>query len=245
MSSFGARAVVGREVRRIVGQLTRTMLRWRLRDRWSPSPQRLASRVYPDYAAYVKHQRTKFDAMRHRSLRNHDSRFYDALRSRLRSLPHALHGKSVLCLGARQGSEVRAFIDAGAFALGVDLNPGRDNRYVVSGDFHALQFAAGTVDVVYTNALDHAFDLDRILDEVRRVLATGGLFIAEVGPGSEEGGQPGFYESLVWPHVAELIRRMADRGFELECRSRFEHPWPGEQLVLRARVPSDAISSVS
>ena len=55
------------------------------------------------------------------------------------------------------------FIDHGAFAVGIDLNPGRDNRWVVIGDFHALQYADASVDVVYTNSFDHVFELERVL----------------------------------------------------------------------------------
>ena len=49
--------------------------------------------------------------------------------------------RTVLCLAARIGTEVKAFLDLGCFAIGIDLNPGTDNRYVVHGDFHDLQFA--------------------------------------------------------------------------------------------------------
>jgi len=79
------------------------------------------------------------------------------------------------------------FIDHGVFAVRIDLNPGRDNRRMVVGDFHALQYADASVDVVYTNSLDHAFELERVLAEVRRVLKPEGTCLVEVGLGTEEG----------------------------------------------------------
>ena len=44
----------------------------------------------------------------------------------------------------------------------------------------ALFLANGSIDFVYSNSLDHAFELARVLSEIARVLKTGGAFIAEV-----------------------------------------------------------------
>jgi hypothetical protein len=60
-------------------------------------------------------------------------------------------GRTVLCLAARNESE--AWTDADFLAIGIDLNPGENNRFVVVGDFHALQFRDGVFDVVFTNSL--------------------------------------------------------------------------------------------
>lgn len=157
---------VGRAVRRIGAQVRKALLRFRLGHKWEMTESGFARRVYPDYRTYIVHQRTKFDAARSDFVRRHDERFYTALSERLSGLPYALAGRSVLCIAARQGTEVRAFIDRGAFGIGIDLNPGRDNPYVVAGDFHALQYADGSVQVVYTNSLDHAYELDRVISEI-------------------------------------------------------------------------------
>jgi len=50
-------------------------------------------------------------------------------------------------------------------------------------DFLALPFPDGTFDCVYAdNVLEHAFDVDATLAEVRRVLADGGTLIAAIPP---------------------------------------------------------------
>jgi SAM-dependent methyltransferase len=219
----------GRETRRIVAQARKLVIRARIGQRWQSSDQGFTRRVYPDYETYLSHQRTKLDALRRRSVEVHDRRFYAGLSERLRDLPFPLAGRSVLCLAARQGTEVRAFSDQGAFAVGIDLNPGRGNRYVVVGDFHALQFHDRSVQLVYTNSLDHAFDLERILAEVHRVLADDGHLLAEVG--RPEGR--GFYESLSWSSVDDLLERMEAGGFALERRGSFDLPWEGDQLLLK------------
>lgn len=211
------------------------MIHRRIGQHWETDGKGFQHRRYPDYETYVEHQKTKFSALRSKSVINHDKRFYEALSDRLTHGAEDWSGRSVLCLAARQGTEVRAFIDQGAFALGIDLNPGPSSRYVVHGDFHALQFADDSVDCVYTNSLDHAYELDKILTEVRRVLRPGGLFVVEANTDSDSGatGQ-GPYEAMIWDDADALLTQLEATGFALRSRSSFESPWPGRQLVLTA-----------
>lgn len=225
----------GRAFRRIGAQIRKTLLRFRIGQQWEQTADGFSRRVYPDYDTYLAHQKTKFDAARGQFVRRHDERFYDALSARLDALPFDVRGRSVLCIAARQGTEVRAFIDRGAFAVGIDLNPGRENRYVVTGDFHALQFSDGSVQVAYTNSLDHAFDLDRVLGEIRRVLAPDGVLIAEVNGGEDQPSDAGFYESSSWSGIEDIRARIERCGFDLEHRATFTIPWTGELLLMRRR----------
>ncbi|HUT89557.1 MAG TPA: class I SAM-dependent methyltransferase [Thermoguttaceae bacterium] len=78
----------------------------------------------------------------------------------------------VLCLGARYGEEVAGFRTLGYEAIGVDLVPYPD--LVIEADFHALPFADGTVDLIYSNAVDHVFDMPAFAAEICRVLRPGG-----------------------------------------------------------------------
>ncbi|MEJ2503933.1 MAG: class I SAM-dependent methyltransferase [Gemmatimonadota bacterium] len=223
------------DVRRLYWQGRKVLLHTRIGEKWVESHGGFRQRDYPDYATYAAHQKTKFSALRSKSVMNHDERLFDALVQRLEALDHRFHRRSVLCLAARQGSEVRAFIEQGAFAVGIDLNPGPENRYVVVGDFHALQFADGSLDYVFTNSLDHAFDLDRILAEVRRVLRNDGAFIVEANTSDDDGdgAHAGPYEATVWEDLGPLVDRIQGFGFEIEHRQPFRLPWPGEQLVFR------------
>ena len=97
-------------------------------------------------------------------------------------LPGALRGRNVLCVGARAGGEVRAFRSLGAFAVGIDLYPAeRGNAtLVLRGSAHALQFADASVDVLFTNVMDHIPDLSAFTAEVARVLKPNGILLAEV-----------------------------------------------------------------
>ena len=119
-----------------------------------------------------------------------------------------LKDKNCLCLGARSGAEVKALIDLGNKAIGIDLEPGTKNEYVQKGDFHNLQFKDQEFDVVYTNAFDHVFDLDKALQEISRVLKDDGYFILEIVAGYEEGGWPGDHESAYWAKAEDFVKEV-------------------------------------
>jgi hypothetical protein len=105
----------------------------------------------------------------------------------------------------------------GYFAVGIDLNPGERNPHVLPGDFHRIVFPTGSVDAVYTNALDHVFSLEQLVGEVQRLLRPGGIFVADLELGSEEGFVPGEYEAVMWRDHGRLIDQIkALGGFEVE-----------------------------
>ena len=177
-----------------------------------------ARRRYASYDEYVAHQASKLDKIAPRLHEKEDEDFAE-FRRRF-AMCAALDGaRSVLCLGARLGTEVRALHDLGYFAVGIDLNPGERNPYVLPGDFHQIVFPDGAVDAIYTNALDHVFSLERVVGEVARLLSRGGIFIADLELGSEEGFVPGEYEAAMWRDHEALIERIKTLGrFEVAPR---------------------------
>lgn len=199
-------------------------------ERWNTQGEPFQKRSYDSYEAYLEHQQAKLET---HDFGSYDDEFRTALRERLAALDLDWQGRSVLCLAARIGTEVKAFLDLGAFAVGVDLNPGEKNRYVVHGDFHDLQFAAGSVDVVYTNSLDHAFDVERIAKEVFKVLKPDGCFVVEAVQGRDQGVNPGFFESFFWKNIDELVHVFEKAGFTVSRRTPITRPWPGEQICFR------------
>ena len=93
---------------------------------------------------------------------------------------HHFKGKSVLCVGARLGGEVRGFMQLGALAIGYDFNPGKRNAWVVYGKGAPMQFANQTFDYVFTNIIDHITNLTSYFAEVHRVLKHLGIYIMAV-----------------------------------------------------------------
>lgn len=168
-------------------------------------------RNYPSYDAYVSKQAGKLERQG-AAIAGWSKRNGKQLEQMLPSLDILQPGASVLCLGARLGFEVEAFIALGCFAVGVDVNPGSIgkfgfSKYVVYGDFHQLQFANDSVDIVYTNSMDHAFDPLKLRSEVVRVLKLGGHLIIETTQGTEEGRRKVTdpYDCITWRTSADFI----------------------------------------
>ncbi len=182
--------------------------RFKAGDDWEHGA--LSRRVYGSYQQYLDHQRSKLPNIQEKL----EARAGEAVQNfRLRFEMVALKpASSVLCLGARLGHEVMAFIDLGHFAVGIDLYPGEGNRHVVTGDFHQLVFADHSVDCVYINSLDHILELDLFLAEVNRVLKPDGVFIADIVRGYEEGFYAGKYEALHWPTTVAFANEIVRVG---------------------------------
>ncbi len=188
-------------------------------------------RDYVSYEQYLSHQRAKLALKRDR-IAQHDREFEHVLHDRLQRSGIPLQGTNVLCLGARLGGEVRAFQRLGAFAVGIDIEPGEKNPYVLHGDFHHLQFATQSVDVIYCNALDHAFDLTQIASEVDRVLKPDGTLILELSC-----EKPTDFESIDTSDSTPILAPFR-RYFriEREQRARNETSFVGDAVeVLRCR----------
>jgi SAM-dependent methyltransferase len=235
-----SQSLLSRVVRRAARFGEYIWLRSRVGRRWITSSRTgLQKREYRSYGVYLEHQKAKLQRV---DLTDYDQRFRNALRERLLLRRAELKGSKVLCLAARLGTEVKAFNDLGCFAVGIDLNPGTDNKWVVYGDFHDLQFGDGSVDLVFTNSLDHLFDPERYLSECKRVLRPGGRFIAEIMRGTRENGRPRFFESFWWDSVNDVIALFERNGFAAKSREIFDVPWPGEHVIFEltgASVPDN------
>jgi SAM-dependent methyltransferase len=179
-------------------------------DAWQHD-QDISVRRYNSYEDYVAHQRSKLANVEHLLVETGEERVAK-FRRRFELLTELPPHASVLCLAARLGHEVEAFIALGHFAIGIDLNPGTGNRHVVTGDFHALAFADDSVDCVFTNSLDHVFDLAKITSEISRVLKPGGYFVTELFGGYEEGFVAGDYEATHWRTAQGFGEKLAALG---------------------------------
>jgi SAM-dependent methyltransferase len=184
-------------------------------------------RVYANYQDYLRRQQAKLDFL---DLSRYETEYQRLLNERLAGVDGLKKGAAVLCLGARLGAEVRAFQDCGCFAVGLDLNPGKQNRYVLHGDFHEIQFPRESADIIFSNSLDHVFALERFIAEIRRVLKSGGLLILETMKGRAEGVSPDPYASLWWNSVDDVVALFSRHSFKAVQRTAFAVPWPGELL---------------
>lgn len=90
-------------------------------------------------------------------------------------------GWKALCLGARLGEEVRALKELGVDAIGIDLVPCPPD--VIEGDFQHLEYPDQSFDIVYSNSIDHSFDMEKLFSEAYRVIKHKGFLILDIFPG--------------------------------------------------------------
>jgi len=190
--------------------LQRTKKREFAGDDWNRMAGGIFVRKYESYQDYTRHQWNKLEELGGqafvdpaRAIQMFARRFADvSLKDNSR----------ILCLGARCGEEVQALRALGHFAVGIDLNPGKDNEYVLNGDFHDLRFSSGSVDTVYTNCLDHALDIDKIMTEIARVLRPDGRFLINIVYGYKQGYTVGKHDTMHWPTAKEFAEVLAKSG---------------------------------
>ena len=76
------------------------------------------------------------------------------------------------------------------------------------------------IDLVYCNAIDHAFNMDGFFEEQCRVIRPGGYALYEVIPGMK--GE--IFEAVEWASDAALFRKLLDY-FEKVVRVETETHW--------------------
>lgn len=200
----------------------------------------IRSRDYVDYDEYLVHQRQKLDEVlklggffENATVDAMRRRFFRRFRHLVKLLPrHA----EILCAGARQGTEVEVLRELGfSNTYGIDLNPGPANELVRTGDFHRLDAEDSSLDLVYSNSLDHAFDLDRLLAEHRRVLKDKRYALYDL-PVDQEGGPA---EALAWRDDRVIFAALLAR-FERVIRVETDAGW---RWILLQKVESDGVDS--
>ena len=212
----------------IIGYLSRKKYDWAEDESGA-----IKKKKYSSYNEYLRQQKYKLEEIKDSWLPDYDKKYHIALLERLKGQGHVSADSNVLCLAARLGTEVRSFLDMGCFAIGLDLNPGENNKYVVHGDFHNIQFPKSSTDIIFSNALDHAFDIKKLIVEIKRILRPEGLLILELSKGEHEGYTPGYYEAITWKKIDDLLKFFLDDGFSILSRVDFEYPDPGQHVTLK------------
>ncbi len=90
------------------------------------------------------------------------------------------NGGSVLCVGCRNALELDRFRARGfGDVVGIDIFSQRDDIQVM--DMHEMTFPNDSFDVVYaSHALEHSYDVGRVVDEIVRVGRDGAVVGLEV-----------------------------------------------------------------
>jgi len=211
-----------------------------------PSTEGLVKRQYASYEEYAVHQRQKLEEILRSGtgfpnavVAAHRRRFYQRFRNLIpRLAPDAI----IVCLGARQGTEVEVLRELGfRNAYGIDLNPGPGNKLVREGDFHEIDAPDSSVDLVYSNSLDHTFDLDRFFTEHQRVLKPDGFALYDIHKAYQPGEKAPF-ESTLWTRP-EVVVRQTLHHFQTLLMLETAGDWTW--LLLHRPLPILAVSSHS
>jgi len=129
--------------------------------------------TYDEYIAMqVKHIRTLYRTIERSACRNDDISLIKV------TFPWA---KKVICVGARDKSEVDAFTEADFEATGIDVYSASDKIQIV--DMHKLSatFLHHEFDIAYmSHSLEHSYDPVMVLNEVKNVCSMGCFIIVPV-----------------------------------------------------------------
>ena len=100
-----------------------------------------------------------------------------------RNYKYLQNKNNALCLGARTGQEVKALIDLGIKAIGIDLV--EFLPYTIKGDIHNLKYKESEFDLVFTNIMDHALYPDKFCKEIQRICKNDGIIIIHLKLGDD------------------------------------------------------------
>ncbi len=147
---------------------------------------------------------------------------YDFLLDFIRFEKHIPQGGKVLCLGARFGEEVLAFRRLGYDAIGIDLWAD-EGDLVIKGDWNDLPFE-NEFDVIYTNSIDHAWDIEEMIQEIEKALKSIGKVIIALDQAHTNAdteieakfADPTRYEAMLWNSNKDVIDAFV--GFDLKAK---------------------------
>jgi len=152
----------------------------------------------------------------------------------------AVDGARILCIGCRNGYELDRFRSLGYDAVGIDLFSQRQDILVM--DMHELAFDDDSFDAVYaSHSLEHSYDLDRVLSEIRRVARDGAVVAIEV-PVRHKGSDADLIEFSGLDDLRERLRPLSTdalSGEEHEARTEANAQGSAvARLLLRVEKPA-------
>jgi len=185
------------------------------------------------YQNYLMHQKFKFDFYKKPLDDNFEDQtniFFDNFKNIKTKYKDK---KYTLCLGARTGAEVNAFRKLNFFSIGIDINYPKNSPYVVFGDFHNLQFPNESFDIVYSNCIDHTYDLNKFVNEAKRVCKKDGLIIFDLQKGKQDGERYNFgnFEALGWTNTDIIIKKICENDLSVVSKENISKDY--FQVVLK------------
>ena len=128
---------------------------------------------------------------------------------RIEDIIHLKHffpdSKSVLCIGARDDSEIQTFIDAGYEAKGIDIC--RETNLITKMDMADLTTKFGTFDIAYcSHVLEHVIDPLKVFKAIKRVTKKAIFIILPIVNRQPDIEHPTVYEVMKHQPSKNFIR---------------------------------------
>ena len=139
---------------------------------------------YKKYADYLDHQKNKtMDPSKIKLWMGEEweTKYVGFLEIFNRNKNYISNKKNAICLGARTGQEVKALIDLGINATGLDLVP--FPPYTLEGDIHNINKQSNSVELVFTNIMDHSLYPKKFCLEMERICKSKGHIIIHLQKG--------------------------------------------------------------
>jgi SAM-dependent methyltransferase len=167
--------------------------------------------VFTDYTKYLENQKEK--TLGHLSGKRTIKKDRGAIPKfykRFEHLKTIKAGGKVLCLGARSGMEVEAFIQLGYESIGIDLIEWKP--YVIAMDMMDMKFDY-KFDIIYTNSIDHCFDLFKFIQQIKNNLNLNGIAVIDFVHNKRK--IIGTHEAVNIETCEDLTGAFYDNGFKL------------------------------
>ena len=139
---------------------------------------------YNNYSDYLDHQRKKTtnpDKIKVWLGEEWDIKYYGFLELFKKNKKFIENKKNALCLGSRTGQEVKSLIDLGIDAKGIDLVP--FPPYTIEGDIHNINIPDNSIDLIFTNIVDHSLYPKKFCSEMERISNSKGIIIIHLQRG--------------------------------------------------------------
>ena len=180
----------------------------------------IQKRNYRSYNKYIEHQKRKLNKIYDKKISSYSQEVKGFVRQFTKF--SGWFSAKILCLAPRLGAEVEALHRMGhKDAIGIDLNIGKDPKpFMIEGDFHNMPFKKNSFDTIYTNSIDHCFDIARLSQEVSRVLKTKGKLLIELGHSLMSKKkrmmlikEPRYrkFESIMWEYASDIEKAFSGR----------------------------------
>lgn len=139
---------------------------------------------HKDYSEYIIHQKNKTlnpERIKKWFGEEWEIKYEGFLEIFKRNIKYVSGKKNALCLGSRTGQEVKALIDLGVTAQGIDLVP--FPPYTIEGDIHNINKDSESLDLIFTNIFDHSLYPDKFCSEMERICKSSGHIIIHIQKG--------------------------------------------------------------